>query len=146
MASSNTGTIVAVSVVGVGVLGVAIYLAMKSKAPTTTTTTTPIRPLVPSGYPSNYAPSNYSPYNNQGQGGYVPQQPASKDSWWQNPLGQVGGNLANKLVNSLFSKGSSSGSDLAGGGSDLSGGGSYDASTTSALTDLYGFSGVPYGK
>ena len=136
MASSNTGTIVAVSVVGVGVLGVVIYLAMKGKAATPPVTTKPITPLK-----NPYAPSNYSPYNNQCTGGYVPQQPASKDAWWQNPLGQVGGNLANKLIDSIFKTGASSS-----GLGDLGGGDSIDSGTQEDLTALYGFTGVPYGK
>lgn len=99
--ANNTGLIIGVSVVGVAVVGIGIYLV--TKKPTAT-----VAPVVGSsinpatGYPYGYTNTGVkvtTPTNPT----YVAGQPAaSQDSWWQNPLGQVGGNLANKLIDSLF--------------------------------------------
>jgi hypothetical protein len=43
-------------------------------------------------------------------GYYANPAPADKDSWWQNPLGQVGGKLADRLVDVIFKPRGGSGS------------------------------------
>jgi hypothetical protein len=96
--ANNTGLIIGVSVVGVAVVGVTIYLLTK-KSSKDTTTSLRYPPYGSGGYTSGgFAPSNQRPP----AGGYVPQAPVNEDAWWQNPLGQVGGNLANRLVDVIF--------------------------------------------
>ena len=104
--ANNTGLIIGVSVLGVAAVGVTIYLLSKKSTKDTST-------------------SRYPPYATGGTGGFVPPSqrpqnppigyyanpaPPSQDSWWQQPLGQVGGNLANRLIDTLFKPRSGSGS------------------------------------
>ena len=103
--ANNTGLIIGVSVVGVAAVGVTIYLLSKKSS---TSSTAPSVPLSSGGYAPSQRPTSNPPigyYNNPA--------PANQDAWWQNPLGQVGGNLANKLIDSLFKpkSGSSSSTD-----------------------------------
>jgi hypothetical protein len=103
--ANNTGLIIGVSVVGVAAIGVTIYLLSSKKSSKDTTTSTGYSPYGSGGYTGGgFVPSNQRPP----AGGYVPPAPENKDAWWQNPLGQVGGNLANRLVDSLFKPRSSS--------------------------------------
>jgi hypothetical protein len=96
--ANNTGLIIGVSVVGVAVVGVTIFLLTK-KSSKDTTTSLRYPPYGSGGYTTGgFAPSN----QRLPAGEYVPPAPENKDAWWQNPLGQVGGNLANRLVDSLF--------------------------------------------
>lgn len=92
--ANNTGLIIGVSVVGVAAIGVTIYLLSKKSSTSTTAPTVPLGTggFTPSTRPSTNPPIGY--YNNPA--------PAGQDSWWQQPLGQVGGNLANRLIDSLF--------------------------------------------
>lgn len=92
--ANNTGLIIGVSVVGVAAIGVTIYLLSSKKSSKDTTSSTGYPPIGTGGY----VPSNQRPP----VGGYTPPAPENKDAWWQNPLGQVGGNLANRLVDVLF--------------------------------------------
>jgi hypothetical protein len=96
--ANNTGLIIGVSVVGVAVVGVTIYLLTK-KSSKDTTTSLRYPPYGSGGYTGGgFAPSNQRPP----AGGYVTQAPVNEDAWWQQPLGQVGGNLANRLVDVIF--------------------------------------------
>jgi hypothetical protein len=94
--ANNTGLIIGVSVVGVAAIGVTIYLLSSKKSSKDTTST---------GYPP-YGSGAYVPPSQRTQnppiGYYSNPAPANQDAWWQNPLGQVGGNLANRLVDVLF--------------------------------------------
>jgi hypothetical protein len=92
--ANNTGLIIGVSVVGVAAIGVTIYLLSKKSS---TSTTTPTVPLSSGGYAPSQRPTTNPPI-----GYYTNPAPAGQDSWWQQPLGQVGGNLANRLIDSLF--------------------------------------------
>jgi len=96
--ANNTGLIIGVSVVGVAAVGVTIYLlSRKSKSSKDTTSSTGYSPMGTGGF----APPSQRPQTPP-IGYYANPAPANQDSWWQNPLGQVGGNLANRLVDSLF--------------------------------------------
>ena len=112
--ANNTGLIIGVSVLGVAAVGVTIYLLSKKSTKDTST-------------------SRYPPYATGGTGGFVPPSqrpqnppigyyanpaPPSQDSWWQQPLGQVGGNLANRLIDTLFKPRSGSGSSTVDTGDD----------------------------
>jgi len=92
---NNRGLIIGLSVFGVAAVGVTIYLLTKKPKSSKDTTTSVGYPPYGSG---GFAPPSQRPP----VGGYVPQAPVNQDAWWQNPLGQVGGNLANRLVDSLF--------------------------------------------
>lgn len=106
--ANNTGLIIGVSVLGVAAVGVTIYLLSKKSSPVTTA-------QLPSGTTGGFTPST-RPSTNPPIGYYANPAPANQDAWWQNPLGQVGGNLANRLVDVLFKprSGSSSSTDDAG--------------------------------
>ena len=110
--ANNTGLIIGVSVVGVAAIGVTIYLLSKKSSKETNTST---------GYPpmgtGGFVPPSQRPQNPP-IGYYANPAPADKDSWWQNPLGQVGGNFANRLVDSLFKPRSGSGSSTVDTGDD----------------------------
>jgi hypothetical protein len=96
--ANNTGLIIGVSVVGVAAVGVTIYLlSRKPKTSKDTTSSTGYSPMGTGGF----APPNQRPQTPP-IGYYANPAPPSQDSWWQQPLGQVGGNLANRLIDSLF--------------------------------------------
>lgn len=92
--ANNTGLIIGVSVLGVAAVGVTIYLLSKKSSPVTTA-------QLPSGSAGGFVPSGQRPQTPP-IGYYANPAPPSQDSWWQQPLGQVGGNLANRLIDSLF--------------------------------------------
>ncbi len=92
--ANNTGLIIGVSVLGVAAVGVTIYLLSKKSSPVASA-------QLPTGQTGGFAPSQ-RPTTNPPIGYYANPAPANQDSWWQQPLGQVGGNLANRLVDSLF--------------------------------------------
>lgn len=93
--ANNTGLIIGVSVLGVAAVGVTIYLLSKKSSPVTSA-------QLPSGSSGGFAPSGQRPQTTPPIGYYANPAPANQDSWWQQPLGQVGGNLANKLIDNLF--------------------------------------------
>ena len=93
--ANNTGLIIGVSVLGVAAVGVTIYLLSKKSSPVTTS-------QLPSGSAGGFVPSGQRPQTTPPIGYYPNPAPANQDSWWQQPLGQVGGNLANRLIDSLF--------------------------------------------
>jgi len=129
--ANNTGLIIGVSVVGVAAIGVTIYLLSKKSS---TSTTAPTVPLSSGGYAPSQRPQN-PPI-----GYYSNPAPAGQDSWWQQPLGQVGGNLANKLIDSIF-KPKASGGTASTGGSDM---GDYSAYNDRGDTDPNFYAG--YGE
>jgi hypothetical protein len=130
--ANNTGLIVGVSVLGVAVVGVGIYLLTKKPTTTAPTNAALINPQTGKPYGQYVAPK--TPV----VGGQTYQQPVNQDSWWQNPLGQVGGNVLNKLVDNLFAPKSAS-TDTS--GIDTSG------STASIDTSGYDMSGYdPYAS
>ena len=92
--ANNTGLIIGVSVLGVAAVGVTIYLLSKKSSPVTTA-------QLPSGSAGGFVPPSQRPQTPP-IGYYANPAPANQDSWWQQPLGQVGGNLANKLIDNLF--------------------------------------------
>jgi hypothetical protein len=102
--ANNTGLIIGVSVVGVAVVGVTIYLLSKKSSKDTNSS----REYSPMGT-GGFVPPSQRPQNPP-IGYYANPAPPNQDSWWQQPLGQVGGNLANRLVDSLFKPRGGSGS------------------------------------
>lgn len=93
--ANNTGLIIGVSVLGVAAVGVTIYLLSKKSSPVTSS-------QLPSGSAGGFVPSGQRPQTTPPIGYYPNPAPANQDSWWQQPLGQVGGNLANRLIDTLF--------------------------------------------
>ena len=112
--ANNTGLIIGVSVLGVAAVGVTIYLLSKKSTKDTRTST---YPPYSTGGTGGFVPSNQRPQNPP-IGYYANPAPPSQDSWWQNPLGQVGGNLGNRLVDVIFKPRSSSGSSTVDTGDD----------------------------
>lgn len=92
--ANNTGLIIGVSVLGVAAVGVTIYLLSKKSSPVTSA-------QLPTGQTGGFVPPSQRPQTPP-IGYYANPAPANQDSWWQQPLGQVGGNLANKLIDNLF--------------------------------------------
>lgn len=93
--ANNTGLIIGVSVLGVAAVGVTIYLLSKKSSKTDSISS------LPSGGRGEFVPPSQRPQNPP-IGYYANPAPPSQDSWWQQPLGQVGGNLANRLIDNLF--------------------------------------------
>lgn len=92
--ANNTGLIIGVSVLGVAAVGVTIYLLSKKSSKTTDI-------KIDSTNRGEFLPVPNRVPNPQ-SGFYANPAPAGRDSWWQQPLGQVGGNLANKLIDNIF--------------------------------------------